>query len=283
MEAIENNAAISDAVKYGNDPEFTVMYIPTSDIYTDPERQRDVEERKAQFNKIMKEFNPLLVQDITVSPDPDSGKYWCIDGQMTMKVLKAKNDGKDLPVRCRVLGVKTKDERAELFCLQRGTVANVKKADILRVSRSYDKDVMQFEQITEANGLHVSWSKSTSRKDGYISQTLAHGEYKKFSTPEAYGQFISVLKQAWGGTHNSMNRQLVCGLGMFMRLYAGQINVDDLIVRLRAKSPDYIKKEATGDVSSATKTVKYARQIMRIYNSKRANRLPDLLSSGAAA
>lgn len=76
--------------------EFEYKQLSTKEIVVDEKGQRNVNNRNAQFRKIMREFNPLLVNDIKVALI--DGKYYCFDGQMTMKVLKARNGGKDLMV-----------------------------------------------------------------------------------------------------------------------------------------------------------------------------------------
>lgn len=73
--------------------EVQLLDLNTKDILIDDLGQRDVNRRRAQFNKIMRTFDPNLVQPISVALI--DGKYYCFDGQMTMKVLKARNAGRD--------------------------------------------------------------------------------------------------------------------------------------------------------------------------------------------
>ena len=78
------------------------------------------------------------------------GKNYCIDGQMTMKVLKARNAGRDLCVKCRVYDGLTMMDAATMFVNQRGTVSNVTLADKIRVKANYgDKQAIDFMRITE--------------------------------------------------------------------------------------------------------------------------------------
>ena len=63
--------------------------INTKDIVVNPLAQREVESRKAQFNRIMKDFRPELVNPIKVARI--NGKNYCFDGQMTMKVLRERS------------------------------------------------------------------------------------------------------------------------------------------------------------------------------------------------
>ena len=90
--------------------EVQLLDLNTKDILIDDLGQRDVNRRRAQFNKIMRTFDPNLIQPISVALI--DGKYYCFDGQMTMKVLKARNAGRDLCVKCRVYNGMTKMDAA---------------------------------------------------------------------------------------------------------------------------------------------------------------------------
>lgn len=93
--------------------EVQLLDLNTKDILIDDLGQRDVNRRRAQFNKIMRTFDPNLIQPISVALI--DGKYYCFDGQMTMKVLKARNAGRDLCVKCRVYNGMTKMDAANMF------------------------------------------------------------------------------------------------------------------------------------------------------------------------
>ena len=51
--------------------------INTKDILVNEDAQRDVEARKYQFNRIMREYNPALLQPVKVALI--DGKYYCFD------------------------------------------------------------------------------------------------------------------------------------------------------------------------------------------------------------
>ena len=137
--------------------DITMAEINTKEIIVDELGQRDVNRRRAQFNKIMRTFDPNLVQPISIAHI--DGKNYCIDGQMTMKVLKARNAGRDLCVKCRVYDGLTLMDAADMFVNQRGTVSNVTLADKIRVKANYgDKQAIDFMRITENNGMNISWT-----------------------------------------------------------------------------------------------------------------------------
>lgn len=252
-----------------------IMDINTRDICVDELGQRDVNRRKAQYNKIMATFDPALVQPVSVALI--DGKYYCFDGQMTMKVLKARNGGRDLCVKCRVYDGMTKMEAAQMFIKQRGTSSCVSLADKLRVSGNYgDRESLDFQRITERNGLEISWYQKKS-KNSVIAVSTLFDEFKEFGDNELFAMYIRIIRNAWDGDTDSTRAQILRGLGVFMRTYKGQFKEDVLIRKLSAKRPMDIIRDAQADRSTGPR--KYAVQILLAYNFGQVekNRLPNLL------
>lgn len=255
--------------------EFETKSLNTKDIVVDELGQRDVERRRAQFNKIMRAFDPNLVQEIEVALI--DGKYYCFNGQMTRKVLIARNGGKDLCARCKVYHGMTKLDAAMMFIKQRGIVSTVDITDTIRVMANYgDRDAVDFIRVTESNGLNISWTKSKC-KNAVVAVSTLFNEFKAFNDNEAYGQYVRVIKGAWNGDPDGQRAQILRGLSLFMRTYKGQAREEVLINKLKAKLPMDIIRDAQADRSSGAR--KYAVQILNTYNfgQREANRLPNLL------
>lgn len=249
--------------------------INTRDIVVDDLGQRDVNRRRAQFNKIMRTFDPNLVQPISVAQI--DGKYYCFDGQMTMKVLKAKNADRDLCVKCRVYRGMTKMDAANMFINQRGTVSKVNLADKIRVKANYgDKRAIAFQAVTEKNGMEISWTGNTS-KNSIVAVSTLWDEFTMFNDDEAYGSFIRVIKGAWGGEPSGSQAKILKGLGLFMRSYKGQAQESVLIQKLQSVLPNEIVRNASADRTTGAR--KYAVQILWIYNKnlREDKKLPNIL------
>lgn len=258
-----------------NKIEYQLLDINTSDIYVDDNGQRDVERRKAQFNKIMREFDKSLVQPIGVARI--DGRYYCFDGQMTMKVLKAKNGGRDLCVKCRVYSGMTKMDAAMMFIKQRGIVSKVTLADKIRVMANYgDRKAIDFQRVTESNGLDISWTGNSS-KNAVVAVSSLWDEFNAFNDNGEYGKFIRVIKGAWNGDPSGAQSKILKGVGLFLRTYKNQAKEPILISKLRATTPNDIIRNASADRSSGPR--KYAVQILQAYNfgQRQENRLPNLL------
>lgn len=255
--------------------DYKVQNLNTKDIIVDDLGQRDVERRKAQFNKIMRTFDPNLVQDIDVAFI--DGKYYCFDGQMTRKVLIARNGGKDLSVRCKVYCGMTKLDAAMMFIKQRGTTSNADITDKIRVMANYgDKDAINFIRITEANGLYISWTR-TKGKNAIVAVSTLFDIFKSFPDKDEYAALIRIIKGAWDGDEDSTRQQILRGLAHFIQCYKGQYDESLLISHLKEYSPNEIIRNASADRSSGPR--KYAVQIWIAYNyrTRENKKLPNLL------
>lgn len=255
--------------------EYQMLDINTADICVDEAGQRDANRRRAQFNKIMREFDPNLVQPISVALI--DGKYWCFDGQMTMKVLKAKNGDRDLCVKCRVYNGMTKLDAAEMFIKQRGTVSRVTITDKIRVLSNYgDEKARSFEKITENNGLEISWTGSKA-KNTIVAVSTLWNEFLAMDDNDLYASFIRIIKNSWHGDPAGAQSQILKGLGLFCRTYRGQYKEENCITKLQKKHPNDIIRDASADRTSGAR--KYAVQILLAYNYglREDARLPNLL------
>lgn len=248
--------------------------INTKDIVVDPNGQRNVESRQAQFKKIMKTFNPLLVNAVKVGEV--NRRYYCFDGQQTMKVLKERNGGRDCMVECKVFYGLTLPEIAELFLLQNGTQAAVEQIDKLRVQYHYgDPDVVQFVRNTERNGIRIDWTKGNA-KNKVVAVASLYDVWKKFNDQYRYAEYCHVLRTAWDGSADSFRREILNGLYIFMDTFKGMYQEKILIKKLSEVSPQKIIRD--GAISNASGYRKYAVQIFNAYNDRsRTNRLPCLL------
>lgn len=254
--------------------DFEYKQLSTKEIIVNPSAQRDVSKRDAQFRKIMKEFDPRLVNDIKVAQI--GGKYYCFDGQMTMKVLKARNRNNDLLVRCKVFHGMTDLDTADMFVKQNGTTSRVSTMDKLRVEFNYGaKDVVNFVRLTEMNGVMIDWTKGAS-KNKIVAVSTAFRIFNDFGDPCEYSEFLHILRDAWDGNAESFRHEIMSGLYLFMKAYKGQYKTKTLVSKLSRVSPKTIIREAK--ISTASGDRKYAVQILNAYNFNASiNRLPDLL------
>ncbi|WP_312280764.1 DUF6551 family protein [Oscillibacter sp.] len=254
--------------------DYKYSQVNTKNILVDPLGQRNVESRQAQFRKILKSFNPYLVNPVKVGVV--NGKYYCFDGQMTMKVLKARNGGRDLLVECKIYYGLTLSEIADLFLLQNGTQSAIETQDKLRVMYNYgDPEVTEFVHSTEGNQIRIDWTKGNA-KNKVVAVTSMFDAWRKIGDPLQYSEYCKVLREAWGGEPDSFRREIINGLCLFMVAYRGKYRINTLVRKLGDVSPQKIIRD--GLVSTSSGYRKYAVQILNAYNRKNStNRLPELL------
>lgn len=258
--------------KYNTD--FEYRQLNTRDILVSDHYQRDVRARKAQFNRIMKNFDRRKVNDIKVSFR--GGKYYCIDGQMTMTVLKARNGGKDLMVNCKVYYGLTEMDEKDLFVAQNGTTTAVHTADKMRAEFNFgDPKITNMVRLCEMNGVTVNWDKCPGKNKVIALKTLFN-IYIDCNNPPEFSKFLQIIKESWEGDSESWRQEIMNGVWLFMKAYRGQYSEKTLIKKLTLVSPRSIIREAK--ISTESGNRKYAVQILNAYNRNTSvNRLPALL------
>lgn len=252
------------------------MKLNTKDIVINPLAQRDVERRRAQFNKIMRTFNKDLVNPIKVAFI--DGKYYCFDGQMTMKVLKARNGGKDLCVHCKCYYGLTDVDMANLFVNQNGIVSKVSVADKLRVLNNFgDKESVDIVRLTESNGLEISWNGQKGKNAVVAVSTLidCFRQVNGSKYPDDFASVIRIIKGAWDGEPDGSRAEILKGVTLFVKTYKGEFDESRLIKKLHDKIPSDIVRDARVDRSNGSR--KYGVQILQIYNGSLRNPLPNRL------
>lgn len=243
----------------------------TKYLFIDDLYQRNLDTHRV--NKIVSEFNPNLVNPIKVSYR--DGKYWVIDGHHTMAALIARNKGNDLLVVCKVFYGMTWLDEVNLFLEQNGKFARtVNINDKLRAMKNAgDPDVSQMCKLTEKVGFHVDFKGSKGDNKIVALSTLTRA-YSALD-PEEYIEYLTLIKRTWGGSRESLTREILQGVFVFYKTYKGKFKTQNFVTRLKKVSPVAIVRD--GRVSSAPGASKYARQILGWYNRNAKDRLPDLL------
>lgn len=249
---------------YDNHSQFPheTMELNSSKIVIDPYAQRDVNRRQKQFREILKNFDPSLVKHIKVALV--DGKYYCFDGQMTLKVLKERNNGKELNVTCEVYTGMTLFDAAKQFLKQDGYTAKVTQAEQIFVMKNYGLNgASEFVRIIESNGLYIS-STGTQSKNAITAVSTMWKEYKSFKDTDDFNRLCKILKQSWDGDHVSLSSGMIRGIGMFIRVYGNDFDDQLLISHLSKKNPNEMLRDASADRSTGPR--KYAVQIWLAYN-----------------
>ena len=245
--------------------------INTKFLFVDPLYQRQIDAKRVA--KIVEDFDPNLVNPIKVSYR--DGKYWIIDGHHTEQALIAKNEGRDLPVDCKVFYGMTWMDEVNLFLEQNGKYSRaININDRLRaMNNAGDPDVTGMVKLTEKAGFVIDF-KGTKGKNRIIALSTLMKAYSALSQEE-YAEYLSLLKKTWNGEPDSLSRELLQGTFIFYRTYKGKFSTKYFVSRLKKVAPYAIIRD--GRASSSPGATKYARQILGHYNHHAKDRLPDLL------
>lgn len=232
--------------------------INSKQILVDLEYQRQVDYLRVR--KMVANYNPNLVNPIKVSYR--GNKYYCFDGQHTLSMLKALNDNKDLPVPCKVYYGMHETDEAKLFSEQNGLSRAIQSNQKLKsLYVAGDIDVIEFKKTVEDCGIRCDFTSSQADKK-IICYSTAFKIYMKHGAKHLQ-KILKVIVASWNGTKDSLSKELLIGLDMFMRTYADEYNQTHLIKRLNRVSPVQIKRDGNAIAMGGAK--KYAIPIYNVY------------------
>ena len=253
------------------EPSFEYKKLNTREISVDKLYQRDLKESKVR--KIVKEFNPYLVNAAKVSFR--DGKYYVFDGQHTIAALKAKRKGSDCQVDCKVFYGLTRLDEMELFIQQNGASSAVATNEKFRaLYNNGDQEITSMVFLAEKAGFEIGFEKSQASNRIIALASL----YKAFTILSAasFVDVLSIIKEAWGGSVDSTSGDIISGMSLFYSTYNGQFKRKMLVEKLKRKSPIEIVRD--GKVSNSSGAKRFARIILGIYNTNTStNRLEDKL------
>lgn len=243
----------------------------TKFLFVDELYQRDIDTRRV--NKIVKEFDPNLVNPVKVSFR--DGKYWVIDGHHTMMAQIVKNGNQDLLIDCKVFYGMTWLDEVNYFIAQNGDLArSVNINDKLRAKKNAgDPAVSNMVKLAEKAGFIIDFKGAKGQNKIIALSTLS----KAYSglTEEEYLEYLGLLKKTWGGMPDSLSREILQGFFIFYKTYKGKFNPKSFVSRLKKVAPYDIIRDGRSSLSPGA--TKYARQILGRYNYNARDRLPDLL------
>lgn len=227
----------------------------------------------ARVKRTVSEYDPNVVNEIKVSYR--DGKYYVVDGQHTLKEIVLHNNGKDLMVDCKVFYGMTYQDEARLFAKQNGISRSVESGQkLFALYESEDSSVVDFKNAVEELGIACSFK----RLGGPTRNSL--GCYKSvFDIYTKHGrkhlqEVLKTILEIWNGEGESLRKEIIIGMDMFIRTYKGDYNRYLLVKKLSAVSPITLYRDANAFVTGGNK--RYGRMILHYYNKNTStNRLDD--------
>lgn len=253
------------------EPNYEYKTLNTRDIAVDGLYQRTLNDSRVK--KIVRDFNPYLVNAVKVSFR--DGKYYVFDGQHTMAALKLKHKGADCKIECKVFYGLTRLDEMELFIQQNGASSNVVTREKFRaLYNNGDPEITTLVQLVGKAGLDLDFEKHGAKNRIVAVSSL----YRAFNllSPPAFVDMLSIIKEVWDGSPDSLSGDIIGGMAAFYAAYGGKFKRKMLVEKLKRKSPVEIVRD--GKVSNASGAKRFARVILGIYNTNTStNRLEDRL------
>ena len=254
---------------------YDMKLIPARLIVANRGYQRDTD--AAEIKSIVSNFDYHHVNPVKVTKK--DGLYYAFDGQHTALALRTLF-GDEYLVPCMVYyDVATVDDEAKLF-EEANTKAKGKKVSQMALWKSRifrnDPTAVTIKNICGNNGLKIATTRNSGKKYIYALNALERAYLDLDAV--LFGEFIEILASAWDGEADSLTAPILKGLSRFVEVYHGKYDKTRLVKKL-SRTPA-IKIICAGNASVGPGAVKYAREILNIYNSNLStqNRLPDLFA-----
>ena len=248
---------------------FEFRQLNSRNIIVNSEYQRELSTQRVR--SIVSSFNPNLVNPIKVSHR--DGKYYVFDGQHTLAALKLLNGGADVVVDCKVYEGLSSEEEATLFSLQNGISKSVESiAKFKALYSAGDIDIVEMVNLTKKAGLTMDFQKNKS-EIRIIAIKKSFMIFKSTSNSD-YIAILSLIKDTWGGSAESLNTEILGAVYIFHKLYKGEYKHDYFVKQLSKISPIVIVREGKSYITGGDG--RFAKQIFNAYNKNLSlNRLPD--------
>lgn len=238
-----------------------VVHLDAALLERDFSYQRPV--RMEKVNKIVAEFDPLLVNTLKVSLR--NGRYYVFDGSHTLEALRIVKGKEHFPVECRLYKGLTYEREAELFALQNGEATRVGVPYKIRaLAAAGDEDITAFLDATRACGFEMNPGERSSKRGNILAVSKAYSLYKSMGAEE-YKRMLNLVKSAWHGECWSVSQNMLSGMALLLKTFGDKVNLDRFSKKLGGVSFQEIQKEAS-KAQSVPVAYQYAFALTRLYN-----------------
>lgn len=262
---------ITDKVKLMS-MEFNLPYemalVNSADIDTTT-YQRTLNRNKVR--RIAAEFDERVANEPKLSYR--DGKYYVFDGQHTIAARKEMNEGKDIPIVCKVFYDLTKEDEALLFAEQTGVSSKPTPGITLR-AKEIGKDIrtLTFVNVNESLGIQPSYSNARGKFRIRCINT-ARAQFNRIGAAQ-YKEAMTIIVDAWEGKSASFVSEVIVTICEFVNIYNGEYDRKRLVRKLSYADPyDIVKAARTiGEDGGKKKALSL---VLDIYNTgKSSNLLP---------
>ena len=216
-----------------------------------------------RVKRISAAFDEKIANEPKVSSR--NGHFYVFDGQHVIAARVDQNEGKALPIRCKVYtGMSDKDE-AKLFANQTGYSAAPGIGMKLRaLVFAEDPEAVAFLAATEEVGLRIDYGQHKG-KNRLACIGAALEEYRKLGA-EKYKEALRLIVEGWDGDPDSLRAETVRSVCRFVDLYEGEYDRNRLVKRFRSVDPMKIYRDGRAIAAQLPGYKKYLYQVVLIYN-----------------
>ena len=245
-----------------NHNNINLVYLDSAVLERDFSYQRPV--RMEKVNKIVTEFDPLLVNTLKVSLR--DGHYYVFDGSHTLEALRIVKTKEHFPVECRLYKGLTYEREAELFALQNGVATRVGVPYKIRaLAAAGDEGINAFLDATRVCGFEINPGEKSSKRGNILAVSKAYSLYKSMGD-DGYKKMLTLIKSAWHGECWSVSQNMLSGMALMIRTFGDKVTVDRFSKKLGGVSFNLIQKEAS-KLQSVPVAYQFAVALTKLYNS----------------
>ena len=251
---------------------YEYKFLTSTVLETDPSYQRRM--NAAQVDRIVAEFNPLLVNAVKVSQR--DGHFFVFDGAHTLAALRRIHEGKPFMVECKVFSGMTYQEEAELFALQTGTSRTVSFDYKLRAKLAAETPKEKaFLEATESAGLHLSDVQRSSMRYVIAAKATAQRIFDNYGA-DLYTDMLRLIVETWDAVEWSLSKPVLNGCAVFLNVYGNEYKRDRFIRKLAYTNADELAAIARRQ-NVKDQPRQYAMAILELYNKGGRGRLDESL------
>ena len=263
--SIEETTMINERVGY------TYKFLSSSSLETDASYQRRMNE--AQVDRIIAEFNPLLVNAVKVSHR--DGRFFVFDGAHTLAALRRMHADQPFMVECKVFTGMTYQEEVELFALQTGASRVVSFEYKLRAKLAAEvPKESSFLKATQAAGLRLTDVRQTNARGQIAAKATALKLYETYGE-ERYVEVLRLLVDTWDGAEWSLSKPMLNGCAVFLKAYGEEYKRDRFIRKLAFANADELAAIARRQ-RVEEQPRQYALAMLELYNKGGRGRLDEM-------
>lgn len=240
---------------------YEYQFLSSAVLETDLSYQRRM--NSAQVERIVAEFNPLLVNAVKVSHR--DGRFYVFDGAHTLAALRRIHGEQPFMVECKVFSGMTYQEEAGLFALQTGTSRPVGFDYKLRARLAAETPKeAEFLSATEMAGMRLSDAGQSSARNVIAAKATAMRIFEKYGAT-LYTEMLRLIADTWYGEEWSLSKPVLSGCAVFLSVYGDQYNRERFIRKLGYTNADELAAIARRQ-NVKDQPHQYALALLGLYN-----------------